>query len=359
MESTTSFTSNQEDEISLKQFILNTIALLKYLWRKRLLLITGGLLGAGLGLTYSLIAEPDYKAKLTFVLEDSDSNPLGAYVGLASQFGINLGMGGNSGIFSGDNILEFLKSKLMIDKTLLTSIHIGDKEMTLAGLYIEISGLKKKWSNKRELRNIRFPANLPRDKFSIQQDSVLDVIYDKLLKKNLSIVKPDKQLNFIVVECTTPNEIFSKYFVERLVNEATSFYIETKTQRSKSTVDRLQAKADSIEHLLNKKTYSVAATEDMNLNPARSITSINTELATRDKFILQTIYTEVLKNLEISKMAIDQESPIIQVVDTPLLPLERKKLGILAGTLIGGFIGGFLIVLCLISLRAYKRIISE
>ncbi|GAA0533744.1 GumC domain-containing protein [Chitinophaga japonensis] len=359
MESSTSFTPMQEDDTSLKHFILKTVEWIKYLWRKRLWLILAGVIGAVLGLFFSLATAPKYKATLSFVLEDSDSNPLGAYAGIASQFGINLGIGGSSGIFSGDNILEFLKSKLMIEKTLLLPVQVNGRKKTLADLYIEMNDLRKSWSRKKGLKNIHFPVSLKRGKFSLQQDSILGVIHKDLLKENLTIVKPDKQLNFIVVECTTKNEVFSKNFVEKLVNEATIFYVKTKTQRSQSTIDRLQGKADSIEALLNQKTYSVASAQDMNLNPARNLARVSTEVAARDKYVLQTIYAEVLKNLEISKMAMAQESPIIQIVDIPTLPLERKKLGILPGMLLGGFLGVFLLILGISSLQAYRKIITQ
>ncbi|WP_261387554.1 hypothetical protein [Chitinophaga pinensis] len=36
---------------------------------------------------------------MTFVLEDTKSGGLGAYAGLASQFGIDIGGGGGMGIF--------------------------------------------------------------------------------------------------------------------------------------------------------------------------------------------------------------------------------------------------------------------
>ncbi len=53
--------------------------------------------------------------------------------------------------------------------------------------------------------------------------------------------------------------------------------------------------------------------------------SIGSELAMRDKTVLQTMYGEVVKNLEISKIAMAQETPIIQIVDMPILPLEKTK----------------------------------
>ena len=66
---------------------------------------------------------------------------LGAAMGLASQFGIDLGTSAG-GAFTGDNLLELLKSRSMIESTLLTPVEIDGKKETLAQLYISFNKLK-------------------------------------------------------------------------------------------------------------------------------------------------------------------------------------------------------------------------
>jgi hypothetical protein len=54
---------------------------------------------------------------LTFALEEGESGG-GSLSGLASQFGYNIGGGG--GAFTGDNLLELMKSRRLIQDVLLT-----------------------------------------------------------------------------------------------------------------------------------------------------------------------------------------------------------------------------------------------
>lgn len=356
VEPTQTIPAQRENDISLKELILKARDWVKYLWGKKILIILLGLIGGGLGFTYAMLKKPVYVAELTFVLEDSRSSPLGSYAGLASQFGIDLSGASGSGLFSGDNILEFLRSRLMVEKTLLSPVAVGGKRQSLADLYIEMNDLRDSWNKNAGLKNLHFPVNPDRKGFSLQQDSVLDAIYNSIVKKNLAVKKPDKKLSFISVECRARSEVFSKAFTERLVKEATDFYVLTKTKRSKDAVDKLQAKADSIGILLNRKTYSVAVSQDMNLNPAQSRAMVGTELESRDKMMLQTIYAEVIKNLEVTKMMMMQESPIIQVVDTPILPLQKERLGRIKGAAAGGFIAGLLAIVWLLFRRLYKEI---
>lgn len=348
----------KEDEISLKDLIIKTRNWIAYLLGKWKIIVPVGLLGGALGFTYAYFQEPNYQAELTFVLEDSKSNPLGAYAGIASQFGIDLGAGSSSGVFTGDNIIEFLKSRLMIEKTLLSPVTINGKEQSIAELYITSEKLRKAYNQKPALKDIQFPVQADRKKFSLLQDSILSDLHKRILKKNLSVARPDKKLSFISVKCLSPSDVFSKVFTERLVVEATDFYIETKTKRSKKNVDKLQAKADSIETLLNQKTYSAAYAQDLNQNPVKRVATVGLEMANRDKMVLQTMYGEVVKNLELSKMTMAQETPLIQIVDTPSLPLEKKKFGKLKGLIIGGFLAGFLILIWLIVKRIYRDVMK-
>ncbi|WP_109694967.1 lipopolysaccharide biosynthesis protein [Chitinophaga deserti] len=350
--------TKQNDEISLKDVILKSQDWLQYFWKRKFILILAGILGGGIGFLLASLQKPNYPAELTFVLEDTKGSTLSSYAGLASQFGIDLGSNSSSGVFSGDNILRFLQSRLMVEKTLLSSININGKTVTLADYYIEFNELRDGWQGKPALKDLHFIPGVPRSKFSLQQDSILQILYNSISKAHLEVSKPDKKLSFISVKCTTKDELFSKTFTERLVKEATNFYIETKTQKSKSIVDNLQMKADSLLTLLNKKTFSVATAQDMNMNPARSITNVSTEMYARDKLVLQTMYAEVVKNLELSKMSMAQERPIMQIVDSPILPLKKEKFGRLKGIIAGGFIAGLLMLAWIIIRRLYREIMG-
>lgn len=346
------------EEISLKDFIIKIGGLWKYLITKWKFFLIVGFIGAAFGLLSSYLSKRKYTAKLTFVVEDTKSGALGAYMGLASQFGIDLGGGGGaSDIFSNDNIIAFLKSRLLIEKTLLSPVLLDNKKVTLADLYLEFNGLRKKWEKKPELKGVNFPLGMNRKQFSLKQDSILNRIQSIIVDKLLEITKPDKKSSFILVKCTSLNETFSKIFTETLVNEATGFYIEIKTKRSKSNVEKLQTSADSLRMLLNQKTYNLAATQDLNLNPARQITSVNSELQSRDKMVLQTMYAEVVKNLEISKITMEQETPLVQIIDVPIYPLESSKIGKLKGVVLGGLIGGLLIAVILLLKKIYRDIL--
>jgi len=351
-------TSSQE-EISLKDLIFTVRGWWRYLLRKWFIVLLAGILGGGIGLAYALLKKPTYVGELTFVLEENKSSSLGAYASIASQFGVDLGGSGGVGVFSGDNIMGFLKSRLMVEKTLLTGTNVDGKKQSLANLYISTYHLREGWRKDPRLEKIDFPITTERKSFTRLQDSILYTLYKVIAEKNLEVAKPDKKLSFIGVALSTENETFSKEFVETLVREAVAFYVNTKTQRSKQNVGILQAKADSIEILLNRKTYSAAASQDLNMNPARNLATVSTEVASRDKIMLQTVYGEVIKNLELAKLTMAQETPIIQIVDSPIYPLRKEKLGKLKGLVLGGLIAGILASIALIVRKIFADIMTQ
>ena len=121
----------------------------------------------------------------------------------------------------------------------------------------------------------------------------------------------------------------------------------------------LQRKADSLAALLNNKTYSAAASQQslVDANPALRSVPIAAEITTRDKTMAATIFGEVIKNLEISKTLLNQETPVIQMVDQSSLPLVIQKVGKLKSLILGGFLAGFLCVIVLVVRRWFKTFI--
>lgn len=351
--------ANNNAEISLRELLIKFGEWWRFLLGKWLIICICGIVGAGLGLTLALIKKKSYVGELTFVMEDSKSSSLGAYAGIASQFGIDLGgSSGEIGVFSGENMQGFLKTRLMVEKTLLSPVIVDGKKISLADLYIDFNNLQSRWVDK-PIAGLHFPYGQDRKTFTLQQDSVLNTIQEGIVKNNLDVTKPDKSLSFVSVKLTSANELFSKYFTETLVKEAIDFYVETKTKRSKANVDKLQATADSLEVLLNNKSYALAVTQDMNINPVRQVSGVSTQKHAREKLMLETMYTEVVKNLELSKLSMAQETPLIQVVDTPILPLKIEKLGKLKALLVGGILAGCLCLVVLIGRRILREVMQE
>jgi uncharacterized protein involved in exopolysaccharide biosynthesis len=349
----------ENDEISLKELIQKIqewIAYFKTQWK---LIIGIAALGGILGFVYASFQKPTYLASTTFVLEeDKGGGGLGGAMGLASSFGFDLG-GGGGGLFTSSNIIELMKSRLVVEKTLLNPIQIGGKEISLADYYIQINELKEGLTKTPKLSNINFPVNADRAKFSLQQDSILQTISAGLTQNNLVIAQKDKKVSIISLTVKTENELFSKLFCEQLLKETSDFYIETKSKKSRMNVDILQHQADSIRAELNSAITGVAAASDnvYNLNPALNVKKTPGTRRQVDVQANTAILTQLVAQLELSKVSLRKETPLVQLIDRPILPLEKEKIGRLKSLILGGFLGGFLTALYLVFGQLYRKII--
>jgi len=296
---------------------------------------------------YALTQSPKYDATTTFVLEEKTSSG-GGLAGIASQFGVDLGSmsGAGAGLFSGDNILDIVKSRVILERVLLSKVDStkGTQSPTLADLYLDFTGLRKGLAKKSaELGAIRFNDKNGNTNFTVQEDSVLFAICSNLTKNSISVDRLNKKGSIFKITTVTDNQVFSKNCTERLLLETTKYYVNIKTNNATANVQRLQKKADSLYAVLNAKSYSAASYQILDANAAYKTMTVPGELTQRDKNVVFGIYGEVIKNLEMSKMALVSQTPIIQILDMPKFPLidQRKSvlfitvLGILAGIFIG------------------------
>lgn len=346
------------DEISLKELIHKATEWCDYLLSKWKFVVLAGVIGGALGIAYSYTQKPIYKATLSFALEDEKGGGLGGALGLASSFGLDLG-GSGGGIFTGSNLTELFKSRAMVEKTLLSPVIVNGKIISLAEMYIQNNGWKKKWHNNQKFASIQFLPVANRKDFTRVQDSILGVIYNNLSKNGLVVGPKDKKASIINIEVSTTNELFSKYFCEALANEVGNFYIETKSKKARINMTILERQVDSVRGELNGSITGVAVANDntFNLNPAMNVRRAPSSRRQVDVQANTAILTELVKQSEMAKVTLRKDTPLIQVIDRPILPLEKERFGKAKGLILGGFLAGFLTVLFLIIKRFFKKLI--
>lgn len=351
--------SVQDNEISIKEFILKLDEWYGYLKSKWVIILIISICGGALGFIYAYKSKPIYFATTTFVLEGGSDGMLTQYSGLASMVGVDVGGGRGAGIFQGDNLLELYKSRRMLEKCLLSEVDINGEKQQLIQLYIDINELDEKWANHPKLNNIDFSIS-GNQKFTRIQDSIISDIVNDIRGNYLVVSKPDKKLSIIKVEVKAENEHFAKAFNDQIVKTVNDFYVQTMTKKALENLNILQYQTDSVRSVLNGAIYQIAENADAtpNLNPSRLVLRSPAQRSQVNVEANKAILGQLVQNLELSKLSLRKETPLIQVVDTPVFPLEkiaiRKSRGIIAGTLLAGF----LIVIIVVLQRIIKTILA-
>ena len=333
----TTSTEQNNSEISLSDILENSKAFFKTLLNKWKIILLVVIMGTALGYIIALQTKKIYAANLSFVLEeDKGGGGFSATMGLASQLGLDLG-GGSGTIFSGMNLIELLKSRSIIEKTLLSPVTVEGENSTFAEKFIDEMKLREHWKDKPKLLNIHFPLNKSRDKFTREENDVLSTIDQIIVNKRLKVELRDKKVNITDVRFTSENEILAKMFTIALVNKVAEFYTETKTKKSAYNIAILEKQLDSIKSEMSNAMSRVASENDnaFNLNPAFGIHKVPAQKKVVDVQVNSAIYTQLIQNLEMSKISMRKETPLIQIIDEPIYPLPIEEASKLMYSLVG------------------------
>ncbi len=348
----------ENDEITLKELLDKAKEWYYYLLSQWKIIVVAGVLGAALGLAYSMSKKPIYTATLSFALEGENSGGMGGgALGLASSFGIDLGSNGG-GVFSGSNLTELFKSRSIVEQTLMQPILFGTDTISLAEMYLRINGSRASWDKDPKLKAIQFPPLTKLKYFTRAHDSIMGMMYVSLAKSNLIVAQKDKKVAITSIEFKSENELFAKAFVEALSKEVSDFYIITKSKKARMNMAILQKQTDSIRAELNGAITGVAIANDnaFMLNPALNVNRTPSAKRQVDVQANTAILTELIKQVEMAKVTLRKETPLIQVVDRPILPLPKEKFGKKSGVFYGFSLAVFLSILVVFFIKIFKEL---
>lgn len=346
------------EEISLRELIMKGRSVFKYLFSCWKLIFVFGIVGAIIGFGYALTRKPIYSAVTSFVLEEAGGGSnMGQYAGIASMLGVDIA-GGGGGIFQGDNLLELYRSHSILKKALFSEINFEGTKHLLIDVYLTVNNTKANWENSI-LKDIHFTPKDVSEGDRLKDSIVLKIVED-IRDNYLYVGKKDKKLGIIQVEVKSFNEEFSKILNEQIVRTVNDFFINTKSKKSLENISILQRQTDSVRNVLNGAIYESAATADAtpNLNQTRQILRTPAQRSQINAEANKAILTQLVQNLELAKISLRRETPLIQIIDSPVLPLPKQQLGPRKAAAIGFVLFAFLTTSFLIIKFILKDILS-
>jgi hypothetical protein len=328
--------------------LLNQLeSLLKHLGSKWLLIVAGSICFGLAGWILSLREDTVYQAELSFALDEKEpENAQSTFSLFSQQLGLEPINGGNA--FSNlRNIEELLKSRLMIEKTLFSYYVSGKDSLLFVDFFLDSLDFRNKWAPGTEAGDIKAPSRNRAAASSREEQVLIKSIYRKISGAYLGIQQKTKGTSILTVSLTSPHEGFSKHFLERLVDEVSAYYIDAKTRRSKTNLSIIAQRNDSIRLAYQQAVRTRASFADADINLVREIAAAPSEKMQTDVQILRSAYIELSRNLETAKTALMNETPIIEIIDLPLLPLDKKSPTPLRSFLLFAILGAALTTLWL------------
>jgi hypothetical protein len=166
--------------------------------------------------------------------------------------------------------------------------------------------------------------------------------------------------SIIKVSFEDTNEIFAKKFVEALVRQVNNFYIQTKTRKTYENLGIIKKQVDSVKFVMDSSLLEMAKFQEMlpNANPLYSRERVPLQKIEISLKTSAAAYQELMTKLEIAKITHQNNIPVVEVIDAPILPLENDKIKttplIIFSIIIGGFLSTFFYSFKLIFLSLIK-----
>jgi hypothetical protein len=346
------------NEFSPGKLILQARSTWRYTLSRWYKILGAGILFGLAGATYSYTKKPTYAAEITFALDEGMAQTAKTdYPGLVEELGLGTSLNAGGVFSSMTNIVELMRSRLLIEKTLKSSLQINGKTLNYADFFLDSLKYRDKWMKRSPYYHLNFLSAATDKKESLFASNILRNIYETLVAKNISIDRKGKGTTLISVKLISTHELFSKYFLEALMTEVTNYYIEIKTQRSKLNLDFIQKRTDSIRNAYNNALYGRAVFSDANINSIRLRATVPVEKQQTDITILKTSYVELVSALEAAKTSLMRDTPLIQYLDTPVLPLKMNRSGMIRYFIAFLIAGSFICAAFLLTKKIIKHLI--
>ena len=344
--------TSEKNQPELKSGSVAFLLLIDRIKKKWLMFFIVGLIFGLAGIFYASKQKPTYESRLTFALDEGEESGLSGALGLAAQFGINIG--GSKSVFNNDNIVEIMLSRRILESVLLSVETFNNKPHTLIEYYLDHSSLRDNKSDNNPYKNVHFLPGQNRASFSYHQDSILYCMYKLFHNKFVSAERKDKKLSIYELKVVSFDERFTKIFTDKLQSETNIFYTEVCSKKAKNTLDILEERVASMKNNISTSISNRAAIQDANINPAFVSAQAPLQKQQANIQVYGAAYAELFKNLEMARFQYLKGMPLMQVIDAADYPMQKNKVSKLKMGLFFSFFAMFILAF-LLGVSTYKK----
>lgn len=327
-----------------KIIVIDFLALIKIVKKEYKIIIGLFLLMSAIGTVYSFSLKEEFISggKILPEVVSKGSN-LGQYAGLAALAGIDLGTisGGSDAIRpdlypnlinSNEFFLELLSQKIK-DK--------NNKEWLFSDFFIKkiLDGKIKSKDQK-----INFTKSVKYIAFSRQTEKNIEE-----LKKRVTCTY-DKKTGIIEISSKMPDPVIAANITSFSMKYLTDYIINYRTQKQKRDLDFLSERLSSAKNkYFSTQSKKANYTDQMPLNALRlQSADLQRERIESDYKISSSFYNSLLQKYEEAKLHMQQETPVIKVLESPVVPnmkSEPKKAIYIMGFAFFGILASIIIVI--------------
>jgi uncharacterized protein involved in exopolysaccharide biosynthesis len=332
-------------------------AFFKIIWKERIWIVLITLLFTIGGIAYALFAREEFVSTGKILPEiQSKVGGLGQFAGLASLAGVDLSSaasaaGGGSDAIRPDLYPDVLKSTPFFLELLKIKVRTKDnKEMLFSQFYDKF--VLDNYFKEKDTK-INFPTSNHYIAVSYQTELNL-----KDLRERIGGVI-DKKTGLITVTVKLPDPVVATIITDYSMNFLTNYITNYRIEKSKRDLDFLAERLDAAKgKYFNNQAKKAQYSDQYQLSMMKLQTAdLQRERIESEYKISSTFYSTLLQKYEEAKLKLQQETPVIKVLEPPVVPNKRSEPKRAIVVLITTFFGVILGVLFgLIRKKNYKLV---
>jgi len=309
----------KDTNYDLRDFILMVKNYFYYYLRKSWFILLCTLIFTTAAAYYVKSYKSFYTAKAVFMTNSDSGSPLGGIMQLAGRFGFSTG---NREIDC-EKIVELLGTRNLVLNAMMTEKEVNGKKDLLINLYEEMMAGES--DNNDTLHHLQKKSI---DSLTYKDNIIATRVYNHVIKKQLRSSSSKNGLVSVTFSC--PDQFFATAFVNTLMDNTVDFYVRKKVEQQQFAFNYIKKQVDSLKTRLNNKEYQLSKWYDNRYRDLKAGSMGATEYIDkvdldREVEILSIAYAEGLKNMELARMNLIGNTPVIQILDRPLIPLEEQK----------------------------------
>ena len=331
-------------------------AFFKIIRKEKVWVILITLLFAIGGIYYALTAREEYVSTGKILPEyQSKAGGLSQFAGLASLAGIDVSSaaGGGSDAVRPDLYPDVLKSTPFFLELLKIKVRTKDNKEMLFSQFYDTFVLDNKIEEKNT--KIKFPTSNQYIAVSYQTENNL-----KDLRTRISAVI-DKKTGLITVTVKLPDPVVATIITDYGMNFLTNYITNYRTEKSKRDLNFLAERLDAAKgKYFNNQAKKAQYSDQYQLSMMKlQAADLQRERIESEYKISSNFYNTLLQKYEEAKLKVQQETPVIKVLEPPVVPNKRSEPKRTIIVLIATFLGGiFGIIFGLIRKKNYKLVIK-
>ncbi|WP_337042019.1 Wzz/FepE/Etk N-terminal domain-containing protein [Emticicia sp. 17c] len=344
------------DEIKKDSTSINVKAFFQIIWKEKFLILAMVIIAGGLGFWYGATSKEQFTSQGKILPElQGKSTKIGGLAGLANLAGVDLSNLESSEAIRPDLYPDILRSTPFFMQLFKEKFTTRDnKTVSFEDFYHQ---------------NVEGGAPLPEKDtklFPVKENGFLLIShqYEKRIKnlKLRILVDIDKKSGIITITVKMPDPVVAAQVARFSMVYLTDYVTRYRIDKAKRDMDFLAEKVNAAKGKFYSNQEKRAQYSDQFQLPTIRLQSadVQRERIEADYRISSTFYNELLKKYEEAKIKVQQDTPVFQVLEPPIVPTQKsepfRSLILLIALILGGTLA---LIIVMFKNNNYKKVIQS